>query len=303
MARPLLTLALALAASLARLEAQNAPAAAAPARVNTVYISVSEESGAPVLDITSTDISVKEDGKPRDVLKVSMATAPLQVMVIVDDNGTGVFRSGLMQFVQQLQGRAEVALNSVVGQTQKLVDYTSDLQRVVDAAATLTARPATHDGGQLLEAIFQAAKEQQKRESARPVIVALTVGGEEHSTVPAHHVLDELAKSRSTLYVISVVTNALRPTVGVSRPAALLQENLNLSEVLGDGPKQSGGWHEQITASPGVVLGLRRIASELKNQYLVEYSRPPKGKSIEKLTVSLSRRGVQLRAPTKVPGR
>lgn len=302
MARPLLTLALLLSASLACLQAQNAPAAAQP-RVNTVYISVTREDGAPVLDIGLADITVKEDGKARDVLKVSMATAPMQVMIIVDDNGTGVFRSGVLQFVQHLQGRAEVALSAVVGQTQKLVDYTTDLQRVVDAAATLSARPATHDGGQLLEAIFQSAKDQQRRELGRPVIVALTVGGEEHSTVPAHHVLEELAKSRSALYVISVVNNSLRPTVGVNKPAALLQENLNLHEVLGDGPRQSGGWHEQITASPGIVLGLQRIATELRSQYAVEYSRPPKGKSIERLNVSLGRRGLMLRAPTKVPGR
>jgi VWFA-related protein len=301
MIRPLLALtSAALCVSVASFEAQNAPAGT---RAHTVYVSVSEESGAPVLDLTSADFTVREDGKPRDVLKVELARTPLQVMILVDDNGTGFFRSGLIQFIQQLQGRAEIAVNTVVGQTQKLVDYTSNIETLASAITTLSARPGTPDGGQLLEGIFQAAKDQERRESSRPVIVALTVGGEEHSTVPAHHVLDQLAKSRSTLYVIQVANSALRSTVQITKPSALLGENLNLSEVLGEGPKQTGGWRQEIVASTGIVLGLGRLATELKNQYALEYSRTAKGKSIEKLNVSVNRRGLNLRAPTKVPGR
>jgi VWFA-related protein len=301
MVRPLLALTSALCMSAAGFEAQNAPAAT---RAHTVYVSVHEDTGAPVLDLTPADFVIKEDGKTRDVLKVELARTPLQLMILVDDNGTGFFRAGLIQFVQQLQGRAEMAVSSVVGQTQQLVDYTTNIETVANAITTLSARPGTPDGGQLLEGIFQASREQQRRESARPVIVALTVGGEEHSTVPAHHVLDQLAKSRSKLYVIQVVANTtLRSTVQVTKPAALLGENLNLSEVLGEGPKQTGGWRQEIVAATGIVQGLSRLAAELKNQYAVEYSRPPKGKSIEKLNVSVTRRGLNLRAPTKVPGR
>jgi hypothetical protein len=91
--------------------------------------------------------------------------------------------------------------------------------------------------------------------------------------------------------------------VQITKPAALLGENLNLSEVLGEGPKQTGGWREEIVAATGIILGLGRIAAELKNQYALEYSRPPKTKTIERLNVSVNRRGLNLRAPTKVPGR
>ena len=38
-----------------------------------------------------------------------------------------------------------------------------------------------------------------KRKASRPIIVALTVGGEEHSTLPAHHVLDNLRQSGAAL--------------------------------------------------------------------------------------------------------
>lgn len=303
MTAPVLSVSALIGLSVAGFAAQNVPTPSQPVRTNTVYVSVVEESGTPVTDLTQADFAVKEDGKVRDVVKVSAANEPMHVMILVDDNGTGMFRSGLMQFVQQLQGRAQVAVSTVYGQTQRLVDYTSNVAAAVEAISTLSARPATNDGGQLLEGIFQASKDQEKHGAARPVIIALTVGGEEHSTVPAHHVLDQLAKSRSVLYVIQVASSVLRPTVQITQPRQLLQENLNLSEVLGEGPKQTGGWREEIIASTGIVLGLRRLAVELQTQYAVAYARPPKSKSTEKLNVSVNRRNVTLRAPSKVGGR
>jgi VWFA-related protein len=303
MTAPVLTLSALVGASVLGFAPQNSQPGAVPARSNTVYVSVLEQSGAPVTDLTAADFAVKEDGKPREILRVDAASEPLHLMILVDDNGTGLFRSGLIQFVQQFQGRAQIAVNTVTGQTQKLVDYTPNVDVVTQAITTLTARPATNDGGQLLEGIFQASKDQEKRRAARPVIVALTVGGEEHSTVPAHQVLDQLAKSRSVLYVIQVAASVLRPTVPITQSRQLLGENLNLSEVLGEGPKQTGGWRDEIVATTGIVLGLRRLAAELRSQYAVAYSRPPKGKSTERLDVSVTRRGLTLRAPSKVTGK
>ena len=302
MTGPALTLSAIALASVASFALQNVPAGA-PARTNTVFVSVTHETGAPVTDLTAQDFSVKEDGKDREIVRVTTASEPLQLMIIVDDNGTGLFRSGLVQFVQSLQGRAEIAVSTVYGQTQRLVDYTTRVDTVVGAIATLSARPASNDGGQLLEGIFQASKDQQKRSAGRPVIVALTVGGEEHSTVPAHQVLDQLAQSRSTLYVIQVANSVLRPTVPITQSRQLLEENLNLSEVLGQGPKQTGGWREEIVAATGIVGGLRQLSNELKSQYSLAYARAPKSRNTERIDIAVKRRGVTLRAPTKVSGR
>ena len=302
MARSSLALLVIFGAVLARVQTHAQPDGSS-GRTNTVFVTALEQNGAPVVDLVAEDFTIKEAGKPRDVLKAEPARVPMQIAIIVDDNGTGIFRSGLVSFVQLLQGRAEMSLSSVVGQTQKLLDYTPSTEKLLEAIVQLTARPGTPDGGQLLEGIFQSAKDQEKRKAPRPVIVAVTVGGEEHSTLPAHHVLDQLARSGSALYVISVASSSLRQTRQIDKPASSLDENLNLSEVLGEGPKQSGGSRELIVAAPGIIPGLQRIAGELKNQYAVAYSRADKARSTERLSVSISRRGVVLRAPNKVPGR
>jgi VWFA-related protein len=265
-----------------------------------VYVSVFDKNDVPVTDLGPNDFVVKEGGKTRDVVEAGMANVPMRIALLVDDNGTGIFRYGVVKFIERLQGRAEFALSTVNGQNQKLVDYTADVNLLTAAIGQLTARPGTNDGGQLLEGIFETAKDFQKRPTRRPVIVVLTVGGEEHSTLPAHHVLEELLKSGAALHVFAINSAAIRPTAAVSRPGALLEENMNLSEVLGDGPKQSGGKREEIVAAPGVVVGLQQLAEALRTQYAVSFSRSDPPKSGDKISVSVKRSGLTVRAPMKL---
>jgi hypothetical protein len=215
----------------------------------TVYVSVLDKTDLPVTDLGPGDFVVKEGGKTRDVVEAGMANVPLRIALLIDDNGTGIFRYSVVKFVERLQGRAEFALSTVNGQNQKLVDYTADVNLLSAAIGQLSARPGTNDGGQLLEGIFETAKDFQKRQTRRPVIVVLTVCGEEHSTLPAHHVLEELQKSGAALHVVAINSSALRPTATVSRPGALLEENLHLSE-------SARGWSETVRRQAG---GDRRL--------------------------------------------
>jgi VWFA-related protein len=266
----------------------------------TVYVTVTDKNGVPVTDLAPADFVVKEGGKNRDVIDAGMTNVPMRIAMLVDDNGTGIFRYGVAKFIERLQGRAEFAVSTVTGQNLKIVDFTADVALLTSAIGQLTARPGTNDGGQLLEGIFEAAKDFQKRTTRRPVIVVLTVGGEEHSPLPAHHVLDELQKSGAALHVIAMNSSALRAMAAVSRPGALLEENMNLSEVLGDGPKQSGGKREEIVASAGLTSGLHELAEALRNQYAVSFARQGPPKEGDKLSVSVKRSGLTVRAPMRL---
>jgi hypothetical protein len=262
---------------------------------------VTDRNGVPVDTLLASDLEIREGGKLATVQSAGRASDPMQIDLIVDDNGTGLFRASLARFVQRMEGRAIMALRSVVGQTMKLVEFTPNVDALLTAIATLNARPGTPDGGQLLEGISEAALELHKVEAKRPIIIALTVGGEEHSTVNSDLVLNQLRKSGAALYVFSVANSALRPTVVAQTPKDLLQENMHLYRVLGDGPKQSGGRHQQIVASTGVLLGLQHLASELTLQYRVTYTLPAGAKRSEKLDVSVRRKDIVVRAPAKLP--
>jgi hypothetical protein len=100
--------------------------------------------------------------------------------------------------------------------------------------------------------------------------------------------------------VIAINSSTLRAMATVSKPSALLESNLNLSEVLGDGPKQSGGKRDEIVASAGIVAGLQELAEALRNQYALSFSRPDRPKDTEKISISVKRSGLTVRAPVKL---
>jgi len=288
-----------LISALVLLCAMAVPAAAQDA-TRRIYVSVLDKDGKAVEDLTSADFAVKEGGKDRLIMRAELAQSKMQIAIIVDDNGTGLFRVAVARFIEALLGRAEFSISTVTGQTMKLVDYTTDADELSDAVRKLNARPATNDGGQLLDGITQTSVDMAKRGAGRPIIVALTVGGDDVTPMAPHVALDQLRQSGAALHVVQVLNSAMRATAPTTRPSDLLNENLALHEVLGDGPKQSGGHREEISAMAGVTTGLQKLADQLKRQYMIEYSLDG-AKPSERINVSVKRKGVTLRAPTHVP--
>ena len=284
--------------------AASASARQAPAPPESViYVTAIDGRNTPVTDLTAADFAIKEDGEAREVITAQAATGPMQIAFIVDDNGTGLFRFGLLKCAELLQGRAELAVFVVTGQARKVVDFTADARVWAAGIGRLGVRPATPEGGQVLEGVSEAARELRRREARRPVIVVLTVGGEEHSTQQARDVLDQLHASRAILSVVSVVNPALRQPSAASRPAELLGSNFQLDQVLGDGSRQSGGRRRDVLATQAVLTDLQEIVLDLIARYEVTYRRPPRNRPPQRLAVSVNRRGVSVIAPTRAPAR
>ena len=97
----------------------------------------------PLKDLAPADFVVKEGGKAREVRAYHPASGLMQIALIVDDNGTGLFRAPLYRFVQHLLGKAEFAIVAVTGQPLKLTDYTMDARVLSEALGGLSVRPAT----------------------------------------------------------------------------------------------------------------------------------------------------------------
>ena len=268
----------------------------------TVYANVIDNQNKHVTGLGLVDLFVKEDGVERPVISAEPATAELQVAILVDDNGTGIFRFGLNALGEMLQGRASISLSVVTNQVQRVFDYTTD-PKIWHAGFERTGiRPATPEGGQLLEGIYSAEKDITRREPRRPVIIALTVGGEEQSPLPSRRVLDDLNKSRASLHVLFVDIPAVRPSRPVAKPSDLLEGNFNLSRVLGDGPAESGGRRREVLAMNALAVEVQAIARDLLAQYAITYSRGT-AKNPQKLQVSVRRPNLAVIAPTRAPRR
>jgi VWFA-related protein len=275
-------------------------------RVSIVYVSAVDRNGVPATDLTVQDFVLKEGGDIREIVKVQRATAPLHIALIIDDSGTGIFRFAVANFVDQMLGRAQFAIKRVVGQVLTLVDYTADIDRLRQAVGSLKVMTETPKGGQIVEGIFEASKELQRRAVERPVIVVFTDTDAEYSTLPAAHVLNQLADSGAVLYVISVakMVQGVLPNSGVvpDKPSDLLDKAVDVNQVLGDGPKQSGGRRAEIIGTAGSIPVLQQIGDELKYQYVITYIVPAGEKPNQKLSVSTKRKGISIHAPSRSGG-
>lgn len=251
--------------------------------VRTVYFSAVDAKGTFVTDLTAADLAVKENGKEREIRTVAAASGPLQVSLLVDDAGTGAFQGAVAQFLEALSGHGQFAIRVLNPQPSKLTDFTEDRGALQTALNGIGPRGrVTTVGEQINGAIDEAALELLKHKSARPAIVVLTVGGEQAQSHDAEPTLNSLKNSGASLSVIYLAGQ-------------------ELGQVLGDGPKRSGGTIAQIGG--GVVPGpvLAKVGDHLLHQYVLTYVLPDGVKPNEKLALTTSRKGVTLVAPAHVP--
>ena len=76
---------------------------------------------------------------------------------------------------------------------------------------------------------------------------------------------------------------------------------VDVGKVLGDGPKQSGGMTQQVSGNVALGPVLAKIADNLLHQYVLTYTIPDGVKLSERFSLTTSRKGVTLLAPSRLP--
>jgi VWFA-related protein len=267
-------------------------------RTRNVYITALDASGAPAKDLTVADFTVREDGKPREVLKVAPATAPITLSIIVDDSQAAEptiqeLRRGLTAFMDQMAGKAEIAIATFGERPTGIVDYTTSTPVLKRGVEKIFSRQGA--GAYLLDAIVEVSRGLQKKENVeRPVILAITVeSGPEFSNIYHQPVLSELRKSGAMFNAIAVGTPSDSQT----------DEMRNRGLVLSQGTQMTGGRRDQVLAVSALPGKLKQVGDELLNQWVITYGRPDQLVPPEKIEVTTTRSGITLRAGRTAPQR
>lgn len=276
---------------------QSAPRASEQsARTRSVYVSVLDGKDAPVPGLTVADFVVREDGVAREVLKVDRATAPLDVMLLVDDSealnpALQPMREGVATFIDRMQGHGTLGLMTFGERPTSLVKPTKDAAALKRGGGRIFARSGA--GAYLLEAIQEVSRDFARRKVERAHIVVVSMQGVEFSNLQYETVLKDLDASGATLHVLEIgMPNTSRT-----------DEMRNLNMVVAEGTKRTGGRRDQVLAESGIAEALPRVADDLIAQYVVVYGHPDRLIPAEKLQVTVNRPGVTVHAPTKVAPR
>jgi VWFA-related protein len=271
-------------------------AAQAGARERTLFISAVNEKGETVEGLGPDAFVIREDGRRREVLRVSRATEPLDVALIVDNSQATsdelVFlRDGLSRFVAAMGDQHRIALIGLAERPTAIVQYTTDKKQLTTAIGRLFSIPGS--GMTLLDALFETSRGLRKRDSVRAAFVPVATDGPEFTNRYAKDVIRELRESGAALHEVMIGRF----------PHADDHPVRERSFLLDDGPKSTGGQRIQLLVANPLGDVLERVARELSSQYKVVYGRADSLYNTGSVDIASARPGITMRGtPAREPG-
>ena len=245
-----------------------------------VYASVTDASGEPVTGLVRADFEVLEGGTPQPLSVFAAGDFPLSVAIALDRSFSmagprlAVARSAARVFLGELRPSDESAILAIGSQVETVATLSADRERQYAALARLDAFGTTG----LYDSIARAIALIQEGKGRRALIL-LSDGSDRYSATTASDALEQARRSDVMVYPIALAAS-------------------------------SSPFFEQLAAATGgrafpsreprlLDDTMRRVARELRFQYLIGYT-PPRPSSgapeWRTITVRVKRPGLSVRA-------
>jgi VWFA-related protein len=264
-------------------------ALAAQSRERIAYVSVIDsKTQAPVTDASPDAIAIREDGNRREIIRMTPATSPLSIALVVDNSqamaaSIADLRRALTTFIKTVDGLGPVAIFTVADRPTILQEYTTSQEALLGAAERLFHAPAS--GATLLDTLSDVSRGLSKREGDRAAIVVITGEHTEFGNLHYSNVLERLRDSEAMMYTIVLVNPS---------GSTATDEARNRATVLDRGPRESGGMRIDVLTSMAIDPQLKVFAEMLKAQYRVTYSRPESLIPPERVQISAAKPGLEV---------
>ena len=267
--------------------------AAQNARERTLFVSAVDDKGEPVEGLGPDAFVIRENGQRREVLRVSRATEPIDIALLVDNSTAAeaeitFFREALSKFVTAMAAEHRIALVALADRPTVFVEYTNDRARLAAGIGRLFAMPSS--GMTLLDGVVETARGLEKREGPRAVIVPVITDGVEFTNTYSRDVVRSLRRAGAALHALMVGQFAHAEEHSIRERSFFLDE----------GPRATGGQRITLLAPHALTESMQRLARELSSQYKVVYARPDSLYQSDEYEVTSARPGVTMRgAPAR----
>lgn len=232
-----------------------------------VFVTVTDDRGAPVGNLQKENFQLLEDGHPQKV-SIFDRESELPLSIVLDIDTSLSTRKDLplelisaRRFVHAILRPVDaLALYQFSEVVDEVVHFTSDMKAIDRGIGSLHPGAATA----LYDALYLGANALENRQG-RKVIVVITDGGDTASSTDYKEALRAAQQSEAIVYSIIVVpieASAGRDTGGEH---ALIQ----ISE-------DTGGKYFYATSIAQLDQAFRSISDELRTQYLLAYYPTPR---------------------------
>jgi VWFA-related protein len=255
----------------------------------TIYVSVLDQAGKPVKDMTAAELRILEDGVERPVTGAAAAKEPLSVALLADTTKEATevlqdLRTSLLGFVKAIHAADATAAVSLMefGQAATTaVPYTESVEELTKGINHLVGKQGANSV--LLEGLIDAGNNLAKRPSGRRAIVVVNLEpGTEQSREDPKKIVETMRKSVAQLWVVSYQRGTAKAS--------------NRDLVLNQLSKTTGGTREFIVGISALEPVLVRYADILTSEYAVTYGRADSSKAAQEVRIGTTRPGVTLHA-------
>ena len=227
-----------------------------------VFVTVTDEHGAPVAGLTKDNFDLQEDGKEQKIAVFDRESAlPLSIALDIDTSLStrkdlplelASARRFAQTILRPVDGLSLFGFSEVVDQ---VVAFTSDLKRIDRGIDRLRLGSATA----LYDALYLSAQALESRQG-RKVLVVATDGGDTVSQTNYQEALRQAQEAEAIVYSIIIVPIEASAGRDLGGEHALIQLS-----------NDTGGKYFYATSVPQLDSAFRQISDELRTQYLLAY--------------------------------
>jgi len=227
-----------------------------------VFVTVTDEHGAPVGSLKKEDFALLEDGKPQTISVFDKESAlPLSIVLDIDTSlstrkDLPLELSSARRFARAILRPVDaISLYSFSEIVSEVVPFTSDLKAIDRGVDRVRMGSATA----LYDALYLGSQALESRKG-RKVLVVITDGGDTVSRVDYKEAVRSAQEAEAIVY--SIIDVPIEASAGrdIGGEHALIQ----ISE-------DTGGKYFYATSVPELDDAFRKISDELRTQYLLAY--------------------------------
>src|SRR5579863_17827 len=227
-----------------------------------VFVTVTDEHGAPVAGLKKENFTLLEDGRPQTISMFDKESAlPLSIVVDVDTSlstrkDLPLELSSARRFAHAILRPVDaLSLYGFSEVVSEVVPFTSDLKTIDRGVDHVRLGSATA----LYDALYLGSEALAPRKG-RKVLVVITDGGDTVSRMDYKQAVRSAQEAEAIVYSIIVVPIEASAGRDIGGEHALIQ----ISE-------DTGGKYFYATSVPQLDDAFRKISDELRTQYLLAY--------------------------------
>ena len=230
-----------------------------------IPVSVTDSSNRFVLGLEKHNFALFEDGVRQTISQFAAEDAPLSVGLLIDTSGSmgsklGVSRQAIAEVLKILNPEDEALLIEFNDRPTLSVAFTHDYASIQDRLSAVESQGLTA----LLDSIEVGLKEMKKARNSRKALLILSDGGDNNSRYTAQEIGNLVREADVQVYAM-----------GVFEPFSnrrLTESELSGPALLAELCEQTGGRLFPARASSALASIARKIAIELRNEYVLAYS-------------------------------